>query len=67
MDFKIKRMDNGIYSIKTHIEGINKEEFERCLKKQYEIRKLSNEIAENNIGDGFRNGKHKNATKHILD
>lgn len=59
MDFKINRMDNGIYSIKTHIEGINKEEFERCLKKQYEIRKLSKEIAKNNIGDGFRKGKIK--------
>lgn len=59
MDFKINRMDNGIYSIKTHIEGINKEEFERCLKKQYEIRKLSNEIAKNNIGDGFRKGNIK--------
>ncbi|WP_311481059.1 hypothetical protein [uncultured Anaerococcus sp.] len=59
MDFKIKRMDNGIYSIKTHIKGINKEEFECCLKKQYELRKLSNEIAKNNIGYGFRKGKIK--------
>ena len=59
MDSKVKRMDNGIYSIKTHVEGINKEEFEYCLKKQYELRKLSNEIAKNSIEDGFRKGKIK--------
>lgn len=58
MDFKIKRMDNGIYSIKTKIEGMSKEELEEVFKEVVEKTKWWNDKNfKDNIGNGFRKGK----------
>ncbi|WP_308652473.1 hypothetical protein [uncultured Anaerococcus sp.] len=60
MDFKIKRMDNGIYSIKTKIEGMSKEELEEVFKEVVEKTKWWNgEHCKDNIWSGFRKGKIK--------
>lgn len=58
---------NGIYSMKTKIEGTSIEELEEVFKEVEKTKKWNDEVFKVNIGDGFRNGKHKNVTKHILD
>lgn len=65
---KITYKGNGIYSMKTKIEGASKEDLEEVFKEVVEKTKWWNDKNfKDNIGGGFRNGKRKNATKHILD
>lgn len=64
---KITYEGNGIYSIKTKIEGASKEDLEEVFKEVEKTKKWNDENCRDNIGGGFRNGKHKDATKHILD
>lgn len=64
---KITRKDDGTYIAKFEIEGTSKEELEEVFKRVKQAKKWNDENCKDNIGSGFRNGKHKNATKHILD
>lgn len=59
MDFKIKCMDNGIYSVKLKIEGASKEDLEEVFKRVEKAKKWTDETFRANIGYGFRKGKIK--------
>lgn len=65
--YKITRKDDGTYLAKFEIEGTKKEELEEVFKRVEKTKWWNDENLKDNIGGGFRNGKHKNATKHILD
>lgn len=67
IDYKLTRLDNGIYRAEMSIEGTSKEELEEVFKKIEKTKWWNDETFKANIGGGFRNGKYKNATKHILD
>lgn len=57
---KITYKGNGIYSIKTKIEGMSKEELEEVFKEVVEKTKWWNgEHCKDNIGSGFKKGKIK--------
>lgn len=64
---KITRNKDGTYLAKFEIEGTSREELEGVFKEVEETKKWTDENCKDNTGGGFRNGKHKNATKHILD
>ena len=66
-NYKITRNDDGTYLAKFEIEGTSKEELEEIFKRVKQAEKWTDEHCKDNTGGGFRNGKHKNATKHILD
>lgn len=64
---KIIREDSGTYSVTLKIEDKSREELEKVFKRVKQAEKWTDEHCKDNIGGGFRNGKHKNTTKHILD
>ena len=65
--YKITRKDDGTYLAKFEIEGTNKDELEEVFKRVEKAKKWNGENCKDNLGSGFRNGKRKNATQHILD
>lgn len=56
---KITYEGNGIYSMKTKIEGTSKEELEEVFKRVEKTKWWNGENCKDNIGDGFRKGKIK--------
>lgn len=55
---KITYEGNGIYSMKTKIEGTSKEDLEEVFKEVVEKTKWrDDENCKDNIGNGFRKGK----------
>lgn len=64
---KITRNGDGTYLAKFEIEGTSKDELEEVFKRVEKTKWWNDENCKDNIRGGFRNGKHKNATKHILD
>lgn len=54
---KITYEGNGIYSMKTKIEGTSKEELEEVFKIVEKTKWWNDKNFKDNIGNGFRKGK----------
>lgn len=67
MDYRLTRLDNGVYRAEMNVEDVSKDELEEVFKRIEKTKWWNDENCKDNIRGGFRNGKHKNATKHILD